>query len=178
MSQFVRDARIATLYEGTTGIQALDLLGRKVLLQTRGQCVRDFSRQIFSLARPQLLAGRPLGRMARTLAWRAAQWNLLTLRLMLQARGNKEQVGAAAYDYLMYSGFVMMGHHWAQMAFKADEALRSGQGAESEAFYRAKIETAQFYFERLLPRADAHHRMALAPAATLLQTPAEHLAAV
>ena len=178
MEQIVRDARIATLYEGTTGIQALDLLGRKVLLQTRGQCVRDFSRQIFSLAKPQLLAGGPLGRMARSLAWRAAQWNGLTLRLMLQARRDKEQVGAAAYDYLMYSGFVMMGYHWAQMAFVADAALKKGQGPESEAFYRAKVETAQFYFERLLPRANAHHRMALAPASTLLQTPAEHLAAV
>jgi len=140
--------------------------------------VRDFTRSMRALARPRLFAGGALGRMARALTWRAVQWNLLTLRLMLQARGNKEQVGAAAYDYLMYSGFVMMGHHWAQMAFVADKALRSGQGAESEAFYRAKIETAQFYFERLLPRADAHHRMALAPAATLLQTPAEHLSAV
>ncbi|MFM8865386.1 MAG: acyl-CoA dehydrogenase C-terminal domain-containing protein, partial [Limnohabitans sp.] len=149
-----------------------------VLLQTRGQCVRDFARQIRALARPHLLAGGPLGRMARSLTWRAVQWNLLTLRLMLQARRDKEQVGAAAYEYLMYSGFVMMGYHWAQMAFVADAALKKGQGPESEAFYRAKIETAQFYFERLLPRANAHHRMALAPAATLLQTPAEHLAPV
>jgi len=178
MEQIVRDARIATLYEGTTGIQALDLLGRKVLLHSRGQCVRDFSRRFFSLAKPHLLAGGLLGRMARTLVWRAVQWNALTLRLMLQAGRHKEQVGAAAYDYLMYSGFVTMGYHWAQMAFAAEEALKKGRGPESEAFYRAKIETAQFYFERLLPRADAHRRMALAPAATLLQTPAEHLAAV
>lgn len=178
MEQIVRDARIATLYEGTTGIQALDLLGRKVLLQTQGQCVRDVSRQILTLAQPHVLARGPLGRLARALAWRAMQWNLLTLRLMLKARRDKEQVGAAAYDYLMYSGFVMMGYHWAQMAFVADAALKHGKGPESEAFYRAKIETAQFYFERLLPRADAHCRMALAPAATLLQTPAGDLAAV
>ena len=176
MEQVLRDARIATLYEGTTGIQALDLLGRKVLLQTRGQCVRDFTRSMRALARPHLLARGPLGQMARALTWRAVQWNLLTLRLMLQARRDKEQVGAAASDYLMYSGFVMMGYHWAQMAFVADKALRSGKGAESPDFYRTKIETAQFYFERMLPRADAHHCMALAPAATLLQTPSEHLA--
>lgn len=178
MEQILRDARIATLYEGTTGIQALDLLGRKVLLQTRGQCVRDFTRSMHALARSRLLCGGPLGHMARALTWRALQWNLLTLRLMLQARRNKEQVGAAACDYLMYCGFVMMGYHWAQMAFRADEALRSGQGTETAAFYRAKMETAQFYFERMLPRADAHIRMALAPAETLLQTPAEDLAAV
>jgi len=146
-------------------------------VQTRGQCVRDFCRQMRALARPRLLAGGPLGRMARALAWRAWQWNLLTLRLMLQARRNKEQVGAAASDYLMYSGYVMMGYHWAQMAFVADEALRSAKGTETAAFYQAKIDTAQFFFERLLPRADAHARMALAPADTLLRTPAEDLAA-
>lgn len=178
MEQILRDARIATLYEGTTGIQALDLLGRKVLQQSRGQCVRDFTRSMLALARPRLWSAGPLGRMARALAWRAVQWNGLTLRLMLQARRNQEQVGAAASDYLIYSGLVMMGYHWAQMAFRADEALRSGQGAETAAFYRAKMDTARFYFERLLPRADAHARMALAPAKTLLQTPADDLAAL
>ena len=177
MEQIVRDARIATLYEGTTGIQALDLLGRKVLLQTRGQCVRDFTRAMLALARPHALSAGLMGRLARALIWRAWQWNGLTLRLMLQARRDKEQVGAAAHDFLMYSGLVMMAHHWAQMAFTADAALQRAQGPESEAFYRAKIETAQFYFERMLPRADAHHRMALAPATTLLQTPAQDLAA-
>ena len=177
MEQIVRDARIATLYEGTTGIQALDLLGRKVLLQTQGRCVRDYTRHIRALARPQLWSKGPLGRMARSLTWRAIQWRVLTLRLMLQARRDKEQVGAAAYDYLMYSGYVMMAYHWAQMAFVAQAALTRGQGPESQGFYKAKIETAQFYFERLLPRADAHRHMALQPAQTLLQTPSDHLAA-
>ncbi len=177
MEQILRDARIATLYEGTTGIQALDLLGRKVLLQTRGQCVRDFCGSMLALARPYLLSGGLRGRMARALAWRAWQWQWLTLRLMLQARRDKEQVGAAATDYLMYCGYVMMGYHWAQMAFVADEALRSAKGTETDAFYQAKIDTAQFFLERLLPRADAHARMALAPADTLLRTPAEDLAA-
>ena len=177
MEQVLRDARISTLYEGTTGIQALDLLGRKVLIGTKGKCVREFTRTMLRQARPNLFARSPVGTMARSTMRRAIEWNMLTLRIMLRAGKDRDVVGSAGVDYLMYSGFVMMGHHWAQMAFKADEALRSGKGAESEAFYRAKIETAQFYFERLLPRADAHHRMALAPAGTLLQTPAEHLAA-
>ena len=183
MEQVLRDARIATLYEGTTGIQALDLLGRKVLLQTRGRCVRDFTRSMRALARPHWLASGALGRMARALTRRAVQWDLLTLRLMLKARRDKEQVGAAAYDYLMYCGYLLMAYHWLQMASVADAALRKGQGAggqssESEAFYQAKLETAQFYFERLLPRAEAHYRMALAPASTLLKTPQDHLAMV
>jgi len=176
MEQIARDARIATLYEGTTGIQALDLLGRKVLLQTRGQCVRDFTAQMWVQARPGLLAGGLRGRMARALARRAVQWNTLTLRLMLKAKADPEQVGASSVDYLMYCGYVMMAYHWALMAQRAEQALHSGQGPESAAFYQAKLQTAQFYFERLLPRADAHHRMALAPASTLLQMPVAAMA--
>jgi alkylation response protein AidB-like acyl-CoA dehydrogenase len=176
MEQIARDARIATLYEGTTGIQSLDLLGRKVILQTKGRCVRDFASDMWALARPHLLRRGPSGRMARSLVWRATQWQTLTLRLMLRARRDPEQVGASAYDHLMYAGLVMMAHHWAQMAWVAEQALLSGQGPESADFYRAKIQTAQFYFERILPRADAHHRMALSPSRTLLQTPTQNLA--
>ena len=169
MEQIARDARIATLYEGTTGIQALDLLGRKVMLQTKGRCVRDFTARLWALARGALFSTGFRGRWARALAWRAVQWNTLTLRLMWQAKSDREQVGAASFDYLMYSGYVMMAYHWALMAERAQQALDSGKGAQSAAFYQAKIDTAQFYFERLLPRADAHHRTALAPASTLMQ---------
>ncbi len=169
MEQIARDARIATLYEGTTGIQALDLLGRKVMLQTKGRCVRDFTRRMWALARGAMFSTGFRGRWGRSLAWRALQWNTLTLRLMGQARSDADQVGAAAFDYLMYSGYAMMAYHWALMAERAQQALDSGQGGQSAAFYRAKIETAQFYFERILPRADAHHRTALAPARTLMQ---------
>ena len=123
-----------------------------------------------------LLAGGLRGRMARALARRAVQWNTLTLRLMLKAKADPEQVGASSVDYLMYCGYVMMAYHWALMAQRAEQALHSGQGPESAAFYQAKLQTAQFYFERLLPRADAHHRMALAPASTLLQMPVAAMA--
>ncbi len=169
MEQIARDARISTLYEGTTGIQALDLLGRKVMLQTKGRCVRDFTHRMWLLARGALLSPGFRGRWGRSLAWRALQWNALTLRLMVQARSDADQVGAASFDYLMYSGYVMMAYYWALMAERAQQALHSGQGGQSAAFYRAKIETAQFYFERILPRADVHHRTALAPARTLMQ---------
>ena len=169
MEQIVRDARIATLYEGTTGIQALDLLGRKVLLQTRGRCVRDFTARMWTLARPGLWSSGFRGRWSRALAWRALQWNTLTLRIMLKAQSDPEQVGAASFDYLMYAGHVMMAYHWALMAQSAEDQLHRGQGTQSTEFYRAKIQTAQFYFERMLPQADAHHRMALGSAGTLLQ---------
>jgi len=173
MEQIARDARISTLYEGTTGIQALDLLGRKVLLNTKGKCVRDFSGTILRMAKPYALQRTPIGQMMRTLARRTAQWNLLTTLIMLRASKDREQVGSSSVDYLMYSGFVMMAYFWALQAAKAAELLASGTGKESKDFYTAKIQTAEFYFARLLPRADAHYSAALAPTSAVMQMPQE-----
>ncbi len=176
MEQIARDARIATLYEGTTGIQALDLLGRKVLLGTKGKCVRDFTATMARFARAHLFSSGAIGNMARTLLWRALQWNLLTTRILLRARGERELVGSASVDYLMYSGYVMMAYHWALQAARAAELTASGKGAESLEFYRAKVQTAEFFFARLLPRADAHRQGALAPTRSVMQMHQDHFA--
>ena len=171
MEQIARDARISTLYEGTTGIQALDLLGRKVLLNTKGKCVRDFSGTVLRFAKPFALQRTPMGQLARTLVRRTAQWNLLTTLIMLRASKDREQVGSSSVDYLMYSGFVMMAYFWALQAATATELLASGKGKESNDFYTAKIQTAEFYFARLLPRADGHYSAALAPTSAVMQMP-------
>ena len=176
VEQIARDARIATLYEGTTGIQALDLLGRKVLLGTKGQCVRDFTATMWNFSSKHLLATGSIGKMARTLAWRAIQWNLLTTRIMLRARKDRELVGSASFDYLMYSGYVMMAYFWALQAARAAELSANGQGKESADFYLAKIHTAAFYFARILPRADAHRSGALAPTSAVMQIDKDHFA--
>ena len=173
MEQIARDARISTLYEGTTGIQALDLLGRKVLLNTKGKCVRDFSGTVLRFAKPYALQRTPMGQLARTLVRRTAQWNLLTALIMLRASKDREQVGSSSVDYLMYSGFVMMAYYWALQAAKTTELLGSGAGKESKDFYTAKIQTAEFYFARLLPRADGHYSAALAPTSAVMQMPQE-----
>ena len=169
MEQIARDARIATLYEGTTGIQALDLLGRKVLLGSRGRCVREFTAQMWTLGRSGAFQRGPVGRMSRTLMRCAWQWNWLTTRLMLKASRDRDVVGAAGVDYLMVGGYMMMAHFWCQQAHCAQDLLRSGKGAESAAFYTAKLQTAEFYFEHLLPRAQAHARSALAGPHALMQ---------
>ena len=169
MEQIVRDARIATLYEGTTGIQALDLLGRKVLIGTKGKCVRDFTRIMIRFAKPHWFARGPIGAMARSISKRAIEWNVITLCIMLRAAKDRDLVGAGGVDFLMYSGYVMMGYFWALQAAKANALLLSGKGAESAEFYRAKIQTAEFYFDHLLPRADAHRKSALAPTRSLMQ---------
>ncbi|MBK6908230.1 MAG: acyl-CoA dehydrogenase C-terminal domain-containing protein [Rhodocyclaceae bacterium] len=174
MEQILRDARISTLYEGTTGIQALDLLGRKVLLSTKGRCVWDFTGIIVRFARTRAFAGGPVGKMARTLLRRSLQWNILTGRIMLRASKDRELVGSASFDYLMYSGYVMMAYFWALQAARAAEMLASGKGSESAEFYTAKIQTAEFYFERLLPRADAHRIGALSPTSSVMQMDKDH----
>jgi alkylation response protein AidB-like acyl-CoA dehydrogenase len=176
MEQIVRDARISTLYEGTTGIQALDLLGRKVLLGSKGKCVRDFTFTIVKFARPHMLARTPLGSMARNLALRCAEWNVLTTAIMIRSPKDRELVGSASFDYLMYSGYVMMAYYWALQAAKAEELLASGAGTESQEFYRAKIQTAEFYFDRLLPRASSHRSSALSSTRTVMQMDNEHFA--
>lgn len=174
MEQIVRDTRIATLYEGTTGIQALDLLGRKVLLMTQGGAVRDFTLQISNFARKHLS-----DRKMRPFAWRllklAGQWNWLTLRLMVTARKDRDLVSAASYDFLMYSGYVFMAYMWARMAVTAQQGLENG-GEAGEDFYRSKLATAEFYFERLLPRAQSHAGSMLSPSSNLMQLDTDHFA--
>ena len=75
---------------------------------------------------------------------------------------------------MMYSGYVMMAFIWAQQAAKAGDLLRNKQGAESADFYIAKIQTAEFYFARLLPRAQAHRKAALASTRSVMQMDKEH----
>ncbi|MFE8070406.1 acyl-CoA dehydrogenase C-terminal domain-containing protein [Marinobacteraceae bacterium S3BR75-40.1] len=174
MEQIVRDTRIATLYEGTTGIQGLDLLGRKVLLLTKGAAVRDFTLRMGNFARKHLTDSEMRPYALRLLKL-AGQWNYLTMRLMLIARKDRDMVSAASNDFLMYSGYVFMAFMWARMRAVALDKLRNG-GDQSEAFYNAKLATSEFYFERLLPRAQAHAESMLSPSKTLMQLDSDHFA--
>jgi alkylation response protein AidB-like acyl-CoA dehydrogenase len=174
MEQIARDARIATLYEGTTGIQALDLLGRKVLLTTRGKCVRDFTGDVLKFC-GRHARNKKMRRYVWDLTKLCAQWNYLTTRIMLAARKERDMVGAASADFLMYSGYVTMAYFWALQAAVAQEKLDNG-GAEQPEFYQAKLQTAEFYFERLLPRAQAHATSMLAPVKSLMQMDKDHFA--
>jgi hypothetical protein len=174
MEQIVRDTRIATLYEGTTGIQALDLLGRKVLLTTKGGAVRDFTARVANFARKHLTDGR-LRPFALKLLKLTAQWNLLTVRIMLAARKDRDFIGSASYDFLMYSGYVTMAYMWARQAAVAADRLDNG-GDESEAFYKAKLATAEFYYQRLLPRTQTHASSMMSPSKNLMQLSADDMA--
>ncbi|CAN7613178.1 acyl-CoA dehydrogenase C-terminal domain-containing protein [Aquipseudomonas alcaligenes] len=173
MEQIVRDARIATLYEGTTGIQALDLLGRKVLLMTQGKAVRDFSGQMARFVLDLLKTEPAMRGRALTLLKIAGQWNVLTLRIALRARKDRDLVSTASHDFLMYSGYAALAYAWALQEAAARRRLREG-GAESEDFYRAKLATSAFYFDRLLPRAKGHAAAMTKPTGSVMGLPGEH----
>ncbi|MBT8067412.1 MAG: acyl-CoA dehydrogenase C-terminal domain-containing protein [Gammaproteobacteria bacterium] len=148
VEQNVRDARISMLYEGTTGVQALDLLGRKVL-GTRGEAlapVTDFILDFCKRSRSR----KEMRPYLKTLVRLTKQWKSLTRKIGFSAMRNRDAVGAASVDYIMFSGYVLLGVAWAASARVAYKRLE--QGTKEEAFYRAKIRTADFYFAKILPR--------------------------
>ena len=173
MEQIVRDSRISTLYEGTTGVQALDLIGRKVLLTSKGKVIRDYTAEILKFC-GQHARNKYMRRFAWDLTKLCAQWNALTVRIMLAARKDRDIVSSASVDFLMFSGYVMMAYFWAQQAAVASAKLASGEGKETPEFYKAKIKTADFYFERLLPRTQGHAEAMVNPSKTMISLAPEH----
>ena len=152
MEQNVRDSRISLLYEGTTGIQALDLLGRKVLM-TQGESMRLFTKKVHKFCKAHSDNDK-LKAFIEPLAALNAEWGDMTMKIGMKAMQNREEVGGAAYDFLMYSGYVILAYFWADTARVAYENTK--EGSSDEAFYEAKIHTAQFYYQRLLPRVQMH----------------------
>ena len=152
MEQNVRDTRIACLYEGTTEIQALDLLGRKVL-GSQGKMLANFVNIIQTFCQEHK-DNDEMGQFIRPLAKHVKEWGDLTARIGMQATENPDAVGAAAVDYMYFSGYVTLAYLWARMALVAQTAIADGTG--EKAFYDAKVKTAQFYFTKLLPRTTTH----------------------
>jgi hypothetical protein len=172
VEQLMRDARITPIYEGTNGIQALDLLGRKVF-GTGGKSVQMMVARIKE-AIDKYAALPEVTPLAAELGKRLEQWGRLTAELGKAAMANPEEVGAAATDYLQVSGYVCLGWCWLAAAGVAAKKIAAGD-AEAD-FYRAKLVTAQHYFDRILPRIDSHAAAARAGAAGLMKLPAEHFA--
>ena len=153
MEQIYRDARIATMYEGTTGIQAMDLIGRKVVLDGF-KLYAGFSKKLYKFGFSSLLKSKRRRYSAKLIGY-TLNLNWKTVKMLARASRNRDAVSAASYDFLMYSGYLSMAYYWAMMAEVAAEKLDSADSGDRE-FYQAKLETAEFYFSRLLPRAKAH----------------------
>ncbi|WP_027874056.1 acyl-CoA dehydrogenase C-terminal domain-containing protein [Spongiibacter marinus] len=168
MEQIVRDLRISTLYEGTTGIQALDLLGRKVM-GTGGKQLMVFTKIIHKFCEEN--ASNPeLEPFISKLAELNKEWGEVTMKLGEKAMQNPDEVGAASVDYLMYSGYISLAYMWARMAAAAAD------GAADDEFLKAKLQTAKFYYDRLLPRTESHKLSMLNGADSLMEMPEEAFA--
>jgi len=171
MEQNVRDCRISMLYEGTTGIQALDLLGRKVV-GSQGGLLRQFLAEISDFCE-QHEDNRSMANTIATLKTHTDEWERITTRITMRAMTNADEVGAASVDYLMYSGYVVLAYLWARAQAIAFEKLDDEACSEPE-FYRAKLATAEFYFDRLLPRTRSLVATMEAGADSLMALDAEH----
>jgi alkylation response protein AidB-like acyl-CoA dehydrogenase len=172
MEQIVRDNRISQLYEGTTGIQALDLLGRKVLM-SQGEALKQFTKIVHKFCKAQE-GNEELKPMVEKLSALNKEWGEVTMQVGMKAMQDREEVGGASVDYLMYSGYATLAYYWLLMATVAQEKIAAG--ADDVEFYKTKIKTAQFYFARILPRTESHKIMMLAGVETMMSIDAENFA--
>jgi alkylation response protein AidB-like acyl-CoA dehydrogenase len=163
MEQLARDARITTIYEGTTGIQALDLLGRKVI-QQQGVGLKTFLGMIGEFCQ-QEAQNATLAEFVGPLAQHAQDWQQLTMEIGRRSMENPEELGAASVDYLFYSGYVALAYWWARSVATAERRHSGTPLAE------AKRSTARFYFQRLLPRTLTHAASIRAGAGSLMAMP-------
>jgi alkylation response protein AidB-like acyl-CoA dehydrogenase len=151
VEQYARDARITMIYEGTNGVQSLDLVGRK-LGAHMGRYLRSFFHPVSNFIEENNVDG-PMKPMIEALAKAFGALQLSTATIAQRALKDPEEAGAASADYLRLLGLVAMGYCFARATKIA--GLQMFFGTEDKAFYDAKIKTATFFFERILPQATA-----------------------
>ncbi|MEH6556515.1 MAG: acyl-CoA dehydrogenase [Oceanicoccus sp.] len=154
-AQFMRDARITTIYEGTTGIQANDFIGRK-LLRDQGQEFGRLIEEIRVTCDALNASGDDLSTIATSLTEGARTLEELAGWLLPRSQSNQQLPGAVAVNFLMAAGTVLGGWLLAKSSLVAKQKL-----TEDEPFYSAKIITARFYGEQIMPRASAHAKAVL-----------------
>jgi alkylation response protein AidB-like acyl-CoA dehydrogenase len=170
MEQFVRDARITMIYEGANGIQALDLVGRK-LGRDGGRAITAFFGEVSAFVkehssdesmRPYVA---PLGEALATLQ-QATMW------FMQNAMKKPDNAGAGSTDYMHLFGLVAMAYMWAQMAKAAQDKLKAGANGSEERM-KAKLVTGKFFMERMLPESATHLKRIQTGADTMMALSAE-----
>ncbi len=147
MEQLVRDARIAMIYEGTNGIQALDLVGRK-LARNGGRAVRAYFKTMDEFF-AQHADDQAMAEFIGPLKASFGHLQKATMWLMQNAMQNPDNAGAAATAYMHLMGLVALGHMWAQMAHVAQTKL--AEGTDNPDFFETKLATARFFVKRMLP---------------------------
>jgi alkylation response protein AidB-like acyl-CoA dehydrogenase len=169
MEQFVRDARIAQIYEGTNGIQAMDLVGRK-LAANGGRGVRALLEMVAGEIAEARAAGDPAG-IAEPLEKALGHLQGATMWLAQNGMADPDNAGAGAYAYMQLMGLVTLGWMWLKMA-SVSARLREEAG-EDRAFHETKIATARFFAERELVSAGAYRRKVEAGAGSVMALPVE-----
>jgi len=170
MEQYLRDARINMIYEGTNGIQALDLLGRKILLDN-GAKLRAFGKLVTEFIEENG-TNPDMDEFVTPLADIGNKVQKLTMELGMKSLANRDEVGGAAVPYLRVVGHLVYSYFWARMAKVAVGRIKS-DGTKVDPFYVHKLSIARFYFQRLLPETATLIRTARAGVATLMELPAE-----
>jgi len=169
MEQFVRDARIAQIYEGTNGVQAMDLVGRK-LAQNGGRAIQAFFRMVGEEV-AEAKGNEALTALAAALEKANGDLQTATMWLMQNGIANPNHAGAAAYPYMHLMGIVSLGMMWLRMARASSAVLANG--AEDRSFHEAKLVTARFFAERIMPEAGALRRKIEAGSDTIMALPVE-----
>jgi hypothetical protein len=169
VEQFVRDARITQIYEGTNGIQAMDLVGRK-LPRDGGRAIRAFLDLVGREIAEARAAGDP-GGVGAALELALADLQAATMWLAQNGMADPDNAGAGAYAYMDLMGLVSLGWMWLKMAAASSRALAQGTG--EVAFHEAKLATARFYAQRELPLSGALRKKIEAGAETLMRIPEE-----
>ena len=172
VEQYVRDVRISLIYEGTTQIQALDLLGRKIL-QNQGKGLVTFVGEMTMLADS---LEKSLPDIASALKDLGEEWGELTMNVGGTAMEDLDELGAASVDYLLYSAYAALAFCWALMARAAvgEDSGNEGSGNEdsgkkgADPFISGKLAVARFYFARILPRTQGHKAAIEAGKSTLM----------
>jgi acyl-CoA dehydrogenase len=164
VAQFYRDARIASIYEGTNGIQAIDLVGRK-LLRDGGATVAAFVSEMRSVDAPLANAGEDLAVVRQALARALDELVQCSTHILTGERRDPELVSAAAFDYMMLIGTVIGGWQLARGALVATDQLAAGG---DKAFLGTQVVLAQFYAEHVLPRCIAHAAVVRAGSASTM----------
>lgn len=170
MEQLVRDCRISQIYEGTNGIQAIDLLGRKVLMD-QGQKLRKFTKQIHKFCQANE-GNDKLADYVAPLSKLLKDVGEVTMGIGMAGMQNRDEAGAAATDYLRLIGHLSYAWLWAQMA----EVAHSKLGGGEDGFYQAKILTGRFYMAKLFPEVHSLLAKLKAGAKPLMELQDEHFA--
>ena len=174
LEQYYRDIRVNSIYEGTTGIHGLDLLGRKVMME-KGRAVRYFMEEVKATCE-KAAEHEALKPLAGKLAVAAQELHKTTLHLAQLASREKPEVFLAdATLYLEYFGFVTIGWQWLLQGIAAQKALNEGPEGEKRYFYEGKLAACRYYFEYELPKTMGLRSRLLSDDRTTLTTKPEYI---